>query len=92
MSVDSDDARKTKIEGGRKECRTNRHAHKVDDEVVVVEVVLPEHDSAGIANDFETCAAHYGNEVTPCAVLNDKADVEKQPQSEDCEIQSITAE
>lgn len=84
--VDGDDAREAEVDGGGEEGGADGQADEVDDEGVVVEVVLPEHDAAGVADDFEARAADDGHEVAPCAVFDGEADACEQAEPENGEV------
>ena len=86
MSVDSDDSSQAEVDGGGEEGGTNGEANEVDDEVVVVEVILPEHHPSYVADDFKGSAAYDGDEVAPCAVSDCKADVYQQTKCENGEV------
>lgn len=75
MSKDCDDSSQAEVDGGGEEGRTDSESDEIDDKVVVVEIILPEHDPADIADDFQAGTANYGNDVSPCAILDCETNV-----------------
>lgn len=84
MPVDGNDAREAEVNSCGEEGGSNGQPNEVDDEVVVVEIVLPEHDAPDVADDLKDRATNNGDEVAPCAVFDGEDRADRETEDEDC--------
>jgi hypothetical protein len=88
VSIDGNPCQ-AEVNGGREERGTYGEPDKVDDEVVVVEVVDVQLDTSSIANYLQAGASDHRDEVTPCAIANTETYLRKEGYGKDREVEGI---
>ena len=65
LAVNDDDAGQTQVDGAGEEGRTDGEAAQVDQEGVVVEDVVVEHETASVTDELEGQATQHGHHEAP---------------------------